>query len=117
MVFGYKSSHISISLFKIYYPTRFYPEAHVTDVVLNVVHIKELSRNLGASVTIKEVKNAVHDVFLSKPEVRSGVYTEMFDWLNLHFNYARILLESEPTLSNRSFKVSAFELSQNIYFF
>ncbi len=79
-------------------PRDFTPEAHVTDVVLNVVHIKELSRNLGASVTIKEVKNAVHDVFLSKPEVRSGVYTEMFDWLNLHFNYAESLLESEPTL-------------------
>lgn len=79
-------------------PNDFTPEVSVADVILNVHHIKALSKVLGTSVTVNEIKDAIHDVFLSKPEVRAQVFGEMFQWLNLHFNYAETILESETAM-------------------
>ncbi|GAB3235514.1 alpha/beta hydrolase [Hymenobacter seoulensis] len=52
-----------------------------TDIVLNVQHIQQLAPRLGANVTTKAVPGAVHDVFLSAPEVRKAAYQRVFEWL------------------------------------
>lgn len=52
------------------------------DMVLNVEHIKETGKKLGKKVTFLPVENAIHDIFLSKKEVRETAFTEMINWLN-----------------------------------
>ena len=52
------------------------------DIVLNVDHIKETGQKLGKKVTFLPVKNAIHDIFLSKKEVRETAFNEMINWLN-----------------------------------
>ena len=52
------------------------------DMVLNVEHIKETGKKLGKKVTFLPVENAIHDIFLSKKEVREKAFTEMINWLN-----------------------------------
>ena len=52
------------------------------DIVLNVNHIKEIGNKLGKKVTFLPVENAIHDIFLSKKEVREKAFTEMLNWLN-----------------------------------
>lgn len=54
---------------------------HTTDMVLDVEHIKEIGPKLGSKVTNLEVKDGVHDLFLSKKQVRESAFTEMFKWL------------------------------------
>jgi len=51
------------------------------DAVLDVVHIAKFANVLGNNVTKVEVKGAIHDMVLSKPEVRKVVYEKMYDWL------------------------------------
>tara|TARA_R110002124_G_scaffold195520_1_gene362588 strand:+ start:22743 stop:23672 length:930 start_codon:yes stop_codon:yes gene_type:complete len=51
------------------------------DMVLNVDHIKETGKKLGKKVTFLAVENAIHDIFLSKKEVREKAFTEMINWL------------------------------------
>ena len=50
-------------------------------MVLNVDHIKETGKKLGKKVTFLAVENAIHDIFLSKKEVREKAFTEMINWL------------------------------------
>lgn len=52
------------------------------DIVLNIEHIKETGQKLGKKVTFLPVKNAIHDIFLSKKEVRETAFNEMINWLN-----------------------------------
>lgn len=61
---------------------KYTPEAQIADTVLNVKHIKELGIKLGTDVTLTEIKNGMHDLFLSKKEVRSLVFIELFDWIS-----------------------------------
>jgi len=51
------------------------------DAVLDVEHMPKYANKLGNNVSIIEVKGAVHDMVLSKPEVRKTVYSEMYNWL------------------------------------
>jgi alpha-beta hydrolase superfamily lysophospholipase len=51
------------------------------DSVLNVEHIRQGSRHLGSKVTVCEVKDGMHDLFLSRADVRAQVFTDMFHWL------------------------------------
>lgn len=57
-------------------------EAQITDTVLNVKDIRELGKKLGADVTLKEIENGMHDLFLSKKEVRNLAFTALFDWIS-----------------------------------
>lgn len=57
------------------------PEIFKSDVVLNVEHIKKFSASLGNHVTIVEVKNAMHDVFLSNDEVVTFAFEKLKWWL------------------------------------
>jgi alpha-beta hydrolase superfamily lysophospholipase len=56
---------------------------HRTDIVLNVAHIRQLAPRLCSAVTMQEVPGAVHDVFLSAPEVRAAAYQCVFAWLKV----------------------------------
>jgi len=51
------------------------------DAVLDVEHIAKFADVIGENVTKVEVKGAVHDMVLSKPEVRKIVYSEMYNWM------------------------------------
>ncbi len=50
------------------------------DIVLDVEDIKERGAKLGSKVTLLEVENAIHDIFLSKKEVREKAFEGMFEW-------------------------------------
>ena len=52
------------------------------DSILNVGHIREGSRHLGPHVTVREVKDGLHDLVLSRLDVRMQVFVEMFRWLD-----------------------------------
>ncbi|WP_426492928.1 alpha/beta hydrolase [Hymenobacter sp. 102] len=52
------------------------------DIVLDVAHIRQLAPRLGPRVTVQAVPGAVHDVFLSAPEVRATAYQQLFEWLH-----------------------------------
>lgn len=58
------------------------PEVLGMDMVLNVEDIKETGKKLGKKVTFLPVENAIHDIFLSKKEVREKAFNEMINWLN-----------------------------------
>ncbi|MDD2797765.1 MAG: alpha/beta hydrolase [Bacteroidales bacterium] len=51
------------------------------DAVLDVKDIQLYSKNLGKRTTIAIIPGAMHDVILSKQNVRDAAYREMFDWL------------------------------------
>ncbi|EIA07836.1 alpha/beta hydrolase [Flavobacterium frigoris] len=62
--------------------SKFSEEAMVKDIVLDVTDIKRIGAKLGTHVTLLEIKNAQHDIFLSRKNVREKACNEMFFWLN-----------------------------------
>lgn len=62
------------------------PEIFESDVVLNVKHIKKYAARLGKIVTIIEIPNATHDVFLSRDEVQEVAFSHLKNWLNAIFH-------------------------------
>ncbi len=52
------------------------------DGVLNVDHIREGSRHLGPNVKVVEIQDGLHDLVLSRPDVRAHVFEELFRWLD-----------------------------------
>lgn len=52
-----------------------------SDMVLNVEDIKTHGTKLGPNVTFAEIEDAMHDVFLSKKEVRKNAFDQVFKWL------------------------------------
>jgi len=59
----------------------FSEEAMKKDIVLDVKDIKKRGATLGNKVTLLEVENAMHDIFLSKKKVREKAFEGVFDWL------------------------------------
>ncbi len=57
-------------------------EAKNADTVLNIEHIKNFGATLGNKVTMLSIENGMHDLVLSKKEVREVVFQKMFSWLN-----------------------------------
>jgi alpha-beta hydrolase superfamily lysophospholipase len=51
------------------------------DAVLSVKHIKENAQKINGDVQIIEIKNALHDLILSRKDVREEVYQKLFTWL------------------------------------
>jgi alpha-beta hydrolase superfamily lysophospholipase len=51
------------------------------DIVLNVDDMRSTAPLLGSNLTHIELKNAMHDVFLSKKEVRQQAYLHLASWL------------------------------------
>lgn len=52
------------------------------DAVLNVNDIQRQALLLGNNVTIKSIEDGLHDLVLSKRQVRTSVYSTIFTWLS-----------------------------------
>lgn len=61
--------------------TEYNEEALTSDAVLNIEHIKQLAPKLGSNVQLMEIPNAMHDIFLSKKEVREEAFEKTIAWL------------------------------------
>lgn len=62
--------------------TKKYSKAVMTnDAVLNIEDIKRVGMKLGDHVTMVQVDNALHDIFLSSKAVREDGFNKMFSWL------------------------------------
>jgi alpha-beta hydrolase superfamily lysophospholipase len=57
------------------------PEHQNGDGVLNVDHISKYGNKLGGDVTEFTIDGGLHDLILSKPEVRENAYAQIFNWL------------------------------------
>lgn len=57
-------------------------EAMTHDIVLNIKDIKRVGETLGDRVTLLEIENAQHDIFLSPKPVREVGFNKMFAWLS-----------------------------------
>ena len=55
------------------------------DAVLNVNHIRKYANKIKGKVTIYEIENGIHDLFLSKKRVRENVYEKVFEWIISNF--------------------------------
>ena len=55
------------------------------DAVLNVNHISKFAHNIKGNVAVCEVRNAMHDLFLSEKSVREDAYEKMFEWIGSNF--------------------------------
>ncbi len=57
------------------------PEHNAGDGVLDVADISKYGKRLGANVTEVTVADGLHDLVLSRPDVRQSVYKTIFDWM------------------------------------
>jgi len=60
------------------------PDVFSTDIVLDVEQIRRRATMLGRRVTLVQVEGALHDVTLSRPEVRKVVFDEVARFLTAH---------------------------------
>jgi alpha-beta hydrolase superfamily lysophospholipase len=63
------------------FPQAFLEEAQSADTVLDVNQIAKWSHRLGDDVTVVRVSGAMHDVFLSRKEVREEAFAHTARWL------------------------------------
>lgn len=59
------------------------PNFSEVDTVLNVKDIIRFSHLLGKDLTLFSVRNAMHDILLSKYEVRNYAFNKIIEWLNI----------------------------------
>ncbi|MDR9398181.1 alpha/beta hydrolase [Salibacter sp.] len=71
--------HSDHSIFKI---TGWSKELQQADAVLNVNDIRKHSEKIGENVKRVEIENAMHDVFLSPPDIRQKAFEELHHWLH-----------------------------------
>ncbi len=65
----------------------FSEDAMSSDIVLNVEDMKRVGIKLGNQVTLSEIDNAQHDIFLSRKAVREDAFEKLFSWLSrIDFN-------------------------------
>lgn len=57
-------------------------QATASDSVLNVRHIVKYAPRLGKNVTLQSIDDGLHDLVLSKKEVRERVLADMIGWIN-----------------------------------
>jgi len=60
----------------------FSENAMSNDIVLNIKDIKRVGKKLGNKVTLMQIDNAQHDIFLSRAAVREHAFQKMFEWLS-----------------------------------
>ncbi|WP_115461311.1 alpha/beta hydrolase [Winogradskyella aurantiaca] len=67
--------------------SKYSKEAMSHDIVLNIEDIKRVGKKLGEKVTMVQIDNAQHDIFLSPKPVRDIGFDKMFSWIrNTAFN-------------------------------
>ena len=57
------------------------PNHQQTDAVLDVADIEKYGKGLGTNVTEVQVKDGLHDLILSRKDVRDFVYQTIFSWM------------------------------------
>jgi alpha-beta hydrolase superfamily lysophospholipase len=65
------------------------PDVFSTDIVLDVEQIRRRAPLLGRHVTLAQVEGAMHDVTLSRPDVRSAVFDEIDRFLTAYVDHER----------------------------
>jgi alpha-beta hydrolase superfamily lysophospholipase len=85
-----ENSNLKIPVLLLHASKSFIPKKNskgveVADVVLNVEHMKQIGPKLGNTVTLSEVKDGIHDIFLSKKEARDYAFEQMLNWLKKYF--------------------------------
>lgn len=63
------------------YGNEFTEDFMIGDAVLNVEHINKNAVNLGENVSVAIINDGVHDLVLSRSDVREKVYNVIFIWL------------------------------------
>lgn len=63
------------------YGATWHPGFQMGDGVLSIDHIKEGSKHLGKNVKVVEIPDAMHDVTLSRADVREKAFAELSAWL------------------------------------
>lgn len=53
----------------------------LADIILDVKAMRRVATMIGSQVTVYEIENAKHDIFLSKQAVREKGFDLMFHWL------------------------------------
>lgn len=56
---------------------KWHDEAMTSDTILDVWHIRHYGARLGNNVTLSEIRDGMHDLVLSRADVRAGVLTRM----------------------------------------
>ncbi len=62
-------------------PKKWHDIATKSDVILNVKDMIKYGQKMQGDVRLCAIKNALHDVVLSRPEVRQEAYNRLFAWL------------------------------------
>ena len=65
-------------------PTSYDESCASTDIVLDVELIRKWAHQLADHVTLARVPGAIHDVFLSRQEVREAAYAEVARWCSAY---------------------------------
>lgn len=60
---------------------------HHTDAVLHADEIVAIAEGIGSKVEVQRIPRALHDVFLSKKEVRDLAFEVTFDWMQRMFPF------------------------------
>jgi len=63
------------------WPKHWCEDAMGADTVLNVADMRRLGPGLGKQVEIHAIEGGMHDLVLSRPAVREGVWARLGDWL------------------------------------
>ncbi len=54
------------------------------DIVLDIAHMRAIGPSLGADVTLQQVDDGIHDLYLSREPVRTGAIENAITWLGQH---------------------------------
>lgn len=60
------------------------PEFQTGDAVLNPMQIAERGARLGSRATVVSIDSALHDIILSRPEVRDRAYRTIFSFIRMN---------------------------------
>jgi alpha-beta hydrolase superfamily lysophospholipase len=66
------------------HPRQMDATVHGTDIVLDVPQIRQWATAVGPHVTYVAIDGALHDVVLSRPDVRARAYAELDRWLTAY---------------------------------
>jgi alpha-beta hydrolase superfamily lysophospholipase len=65
-------------------PQEMSEKVFTTDIVLDVEQMRRWATEVGKHVTVVSIDGAIHDVVLSRPQVRARVYAQLERWLTAY---------------------------------
>lgn len=60
-------------------------KALISDIILNVKSIAKKSKLIDGCVELAEIKNGMHDLFLSSYDAREDAFSRLFEWTKKYF--------------------------------